>query len=55
MHTLADPRWFKLGIAAALGVAAGTMLFATEAQGRGREPRLEQRPRPRNRVDPQQS
>ena len=30
----ADPRWLKLGIAAALGVAAGTMLFATEAQGR---------------------
>ncbi len=30
----ADPRWLKLGIAAALGVVAGTMLFATEAQGR---------------------
>ena len=35
----ADPRWLKLGIAAALGVLAGAMLFATEAQGRqaGRE------------------
>ncbi|WP_370693865.1 SDR family oxidoreductase [Methylobacterium sp. NEAU K] len=30
----ADPRWLKFGIAAALGVVAGTMLFATEAQGR---------------------
>jgi len=30
----ADPRWLKLGIAAALGVVAGTMLFATEAHGR---------------------
>jgi len=30
----ADPRWLKLGIAALLGVAAGSMLFATEAQGR---------------------
>jgi NAD(P)-dependent dehydrogenase (short-subunit alcohol dehydrogenase family) len=30
----ADPRWLKLGIAATLGVIAGTMLFATEAQGR---------------------
>jgi NAD(P)-dependent dehydrogenase (short-subunit alcohol dehydrogenase family) len=32
--TAADPRWLKLGLAAALGVAAGTMLFATEAHGR---------------------
>ncbi|MGU3326186.1 hypothetical protein ACLBXJ_14055 [Methylobacterium mesophilicum] len=30
----ADRRWLKLGIATLLGVAAGTMLFATEAQGR---------------------
>ncbi|MCJ2014228.1 SDR family oxidoreductase [Methylobacterium sp. J-076] len=30
----ADPRWLKFGIAAALGLAAGTMLFATEAHGR---------------------
>ncbi|WP_331313570.1 hypothetical protein [Methylobacterium mesophilicum] len=30
----ADPRWVKLGIAAALGLVAGTMLFATEAHGR---------------------
>ena len=30
----ADPRWLKFGIAAALGIVAGTMLFATEAQGR---------------------
>jgi NAD(P)-dependent dehydrogenase (short-subunit alcohol dehydrogenase family) len=30
----ADPRWLKLGLAAALGLAAGTMLFATEAHGR---------------------
>ncbi|WCS23222.1 hypothetical protein LOK46_18840 [Methylobacterium sp. NMS14P] len=30
----ADPRWLKLGIAAALGLVAGTMLFATEAHGR---------------------
>ncbi|MGU3666327.1 SDR family oxidoreductase [Methylobacterium sp. A49B] len=29
----ADPRWLKLGLAAALGVVAGTMLFATEAHG----------------------
>ncbi len=32
--TAADPRWLKFGIAAALGLAAGTMLFATEAHGR---------------------
>ncbi len=38
----ADPRWLKFGIAAALGLAAGTMLFATEAHGReeGRRRRL---------------
>lgn len=30
----ADPRWLKFGIAAALGIVAGTMLFATEAHGR---------------------
>ncbi len=30
----ADPRWLKLGLAAALGLVAGTMLFATEAHGR---------------------
>ena len=30
----ADLRWFKFGIAAALGVVAGTVLFATEAHGR---------------------
>ena len=35
----AGPRWLKLGIAAALGVLAGTILFPTRAQGRqaGRE------------------
>lgn len=35
--TAADPKWLKFGIAAALGVAAGTMLFATEAHGRDEE------------------
>lgn len=30
----ADPRWLRLGIAAALGVVVGTMLFATAAHGR---------------------
>lgn len=37
----ADPRWLKFGIAAAVGIVAGTMLFATEAQGRaaGRQDR----------------
>lgn len=29
------PRWLRFGIAAALGAVAGTMLFATEARGRG--------------------
>jgi hypothetical protein len=38
--TTAAPRWLKLGLAAVLGVAAGTMLFPTEAQGRGRARRL---------------
>ena len=37
--TAADPKWLKFGIAAALGVAAGTMLFATEAHGRDEERR----------------
>src|SRR6478735_8602928 len=39
--TAADPRWLKLGLAAALGLVAGTMLFATEAHGReaGRQAR----------------
>ncbi|MCJ2020363.1 hypothetical protein MKK84_23515 [Methylobacterium sp. E-065] len=32
--TIIDPRWLKLGISTALGVVAGTMLFATEAHGR---------------------
>ena len=32
--TAADPKWLKLGLAAALGLVAGTTLFATEAQGR---------------------
>ncbi|MCJ2058597.1 hypothetical protein MKL09_18840 [Methylobacterium sp. J-048] len=37
----ADRRWLKLGIATLLGMAAGTMLLATEAQGRpaARRPR----------------
>ncbi|MBE7201144.1 MAG: short-chain dehydrogenase, partial [Parafilimonas terrae] len=39
----ADPRWLKLGLAAALGVVAGTMLFATEAQGRIEERRRDRR------------
>ena len=43
----ADPRWLKLGIAAALGVVAGTMLFATEAQGRRNERRQDEAPDPR--------
>ncbi|MBE7245368.1 MAG: short-chain dehydrogenase, partial [Actinomycetospora chiangmaiensis] len=44
----ADPRWLKLGLAAALGVVAGTMLFATEAHGRteGRGERRLGRQRP---------
>lgn len=29
----ADPRWLKLGLAALLGTVAGTMLFATRAEG----------------------
>lgn len=37
--TAADPKWLKVGIAAALGLAAGTMLFATEAHGRDEEKR----------------
>ena len=32
--TAADPKWLKLGLAAALGLVAGATLFATEAQGR---------------------
>ncbi|GJE11460.1 MULTISPECIES: hypothetical protein [Methylobacterium] len=39
----AGPRWLRLGLAAALGLVAGSMLFATEAQGcggkRGQVPR----------------
>ncbi len=35
----ADPRWLKLGLAAALGAVAGATLFATEAQGRAEERR----------------
>lgn len=35
--TAADPRWLKFGIAAALGIVAGTMMFATEAHGRDEE------------------
>ena len=46
-RTNAEPRWLKLGIAAALGVVAGTMLFATEAQGRRGERRLDKAPDPR--------
>ena len=36
----ADPRWIRLGIAAALGLVAGALLFPTEAKGRadGRRP-----------------
>ncbi|MCJ2142469.1 hypothetical protein [Methylobacterium sp. E-066] len=30
----AERRWLKLGIATLLGAVAGSMLFATEAQGR---------------------
>lgn len=33
-HVSAAPHWLRLGIAAALGTVTGTMLFATEAQGR---------------------
>ena len=32
--TAADPKWLKLGLAAALGLVAGATLFATDAQGR---------------------
>lgn len=35
--TAADPRWLKLGLAAILGTVAGTMLFATRAEGRAVE------------------
>lgn len=35
--TAADPRWLKLGLAAILGTVAGTMLFATRAEGRAAE------------------
>jgi hypothetical protein len=30
----AESRWLRLGLAGLLGVAAGTMLFPTRAQGR---------------------
>ncbi|MCJ2036934.1 hypothetical protein [Methylobacterium sp. J-068] len=32
----ANPRWLKLGLAGALGIVAGTMLFATRAEGETR-------------------
>jgi NAD(P)-dependent dehydrogenase (short-subunit alcohol dehydrogenase family) len=42
----ANPRWLKLGLAGALGIMAGTMLFATRAEGeeRGRIEARRRRP-----------
>ncbi len=39
----ADPRWLKLGLAAILGTVAGTMLFATRAEGKAEGKAAERR------------